>query len=166
MSIADARPGAAADFVLCSHVFYYVPPDQWRDTLHTLAGWLRPGGVLAIALQNHETDCMRMLRHFTGRQFDLGALGRSYASETAGAFDLRIDTVAAHVDTDSFASAYMIAEFMLNLLPLPTPPERAALERYVQNHFQQGGRYRFSCHQDFLRLERRGDEAGDVRLEV
>ena len=28
-----------ADFVLCSHVFYYLPLDQWLQSLEQMAGW-------------------------------------------------------------------------------------------------------------------------------
>ena len=155
VSIAEAHPSAAADFVFCSHVFYYIDRSLWAENLRSLASWLRPGGVLAVVLQNHETDCMRMLRHFTGQQFDLGILNRAFANEGHGSFDVRTDTVEAHVQTDSFETAYTISEFMLNLLPLSRPPRRAELEGYVRDHFQRGTSYRFSCHQDFLRLQRK-----------
>jgi SAM-dependent methyltransferase len=155
VSILEARPSAQADFVLCSHVFYYIDRSLWVDNLRSLAGWLRPGGVLAVALQNHETDCMRMLRHFTRQQFDLQALARAFCNEADGRFNVRTDTVEAHVQTGSFEAACTISEFMLNLLPLSPPPRRAELERYVQERFQRGNSFRFSCHQDFLRLQRK-----------
>src|SRR5262249_20323570 len=152
--IAEAQPGSRADFVLCSHVFYYIGRDRWAETLRYLASWLRPAGVLAVALQNHETDCMRLLRHFTGVEFDLGALARVFASEARGQLDVRTDTVEAHVQTDSFESAYIIAEFVLNGFPLSHPPRREDLERYIRDHFRRGDSYRMSCHQDFLRIKR------------
>jgi trans-aconitate methyltransferase len=67
-SIAEAQPSARADFVLCSHVFYYIDGSLWLASLRSLASWLGPGGVLAVALQNPETDCNKMLRSFTGHQ--------------------------------------------------------------------------------------------------
>ena len=151
--IAEAEPGAAADFVLCSHVLYYIDRARWAEHLRRMAGWLRPGGVLAVALQNPRTDCMRMLRHFTGEAFDLPALGSAFASEVGVRFAVRVETVGAHVRAASFETACVVAEFMLNLLPLPAPPPRAELERYVEGHFRapEGG-YVLSCHQDFLRV--------------
>jgi hypothetical protein len=52
--------------------------------------------------------------------------------------------------------AYVIAEFMLNVLPLANPPRRTDLEAYIRSHFQdpQHG-YRFSCSQDFLQIRRK-----------
>jgi SAM-dependent methyltransferase len=153
--IVQARPSSQADFVLCSHVFYHIDRTHWAENLRHLATWLRPSGVLAVALLSHETDCMRMLHHFTGDQFDLGALARPFANETQGRFDVRTETVEAHIQTDSLEAAYIIAEFLLNDLPLPHPPRRVELERYIRTHFQNNGHYRLSCHQDFLRICRR-----------
>ena len=141
--------------MLCSHVLYYIDRNRWMEHLRRLAGWLRPGGVLAVALQNHQTDCMRMLRHFTTEQFDLAALAHAFAVEAGDHFAVRLDTVEAHVRTASFEPAYVVAEFMLNLLPLPSPPPRPELERYVEDHFRtSAGGYQMSCHQDFLRVGR------------
>jgi SAM-dependent methyltransferase len=154
--IGAAEPPARADFVLCSHVFYYIDRSQWRPTLERLASWLRPGGVLAVALQNHGTDCMHMLRHFTGHIFDLPALARTFEAGAGGQFEVAIETAPARISTDSLASAYVIAEFMMNLLPLPSPPRRVDLESYVEQHFRRPeGGYQFSCDQDFLRIRRK-----------
>jgi SAM-dependent methyltransferase len=153
--ISQARPNSQADFILCSHVFYHIDKAYWSENLRRLASWLELGGVLAVALLSHETDCMRMLHHFTGEEFDLGMLARPFANDAQGQFDVRTETVAAHIQTDSLEAAYIIAEFFLNDLPLPHPPLRAELERYITTNFHNNGIYRFSCHQDFLRIHRR-----------
>jgi hypothetical protein len=55
------------------------------------------------------------------------------------------------VTAPDLASAYVIAEFMLNLVPLPNPPARSAVEAYLGQHFARPeGGFRFSCHQDFV----------------
>ncbi|MBL8798819.1 MAG: methyltransferase domain-containing protein [Planctomycetia bacterium] len=154
--ILAAQPALPGDFVLCSHVFYYLEADQWLAHLEKLASWLSERGVLAVALQNSGTDCQRMIQHFLQQRFDLAALGREFEQRHGNAFEVQIDTVEAWIATPAFAEAYIIAEFMLNLLPMPNPPERQAVEDYVRKHFQDGqGGYRFSCHQDFLQVQRR-----------
>jgi SAM-dependent methyltransferase len=154
-TILAAEPGAAADFVLCSHVFYYIPREQWQTAARRLIGWLAPGGVLAIALQNPHTDCMRMVDHFLGERFDLGELAAAARSAPAGPYDVRLDTVEAHIRTEDLRTACAVAEFMLNLLPMPSPPTWVDLEGYVAGRFARpGGGYQFSCHQDFLRVAR------------
>ncbi|MGH7166750.1 MAG: hypothetical protein ACREIS_14620 [Nitrospiraceae bacterium] len=53
-------------------------------------------------------------------------------------------------------SAYVIAEFMLNLPPVTQPIRRADLEAHVQARFATGdGRPRFVCHQDLLQIRGR-----------
>jgi SAM-dependent methyltransferase len=153
--ILAAQPTAAADLVLCSHVFYYIDGAEWMRHLEQLASWLAPDGVLVVVLQNHETDCMRLLEHFFGRRFDLSELGRQFEAARGDAHTVDLETVPAQVVTADFEAAYTVAEFILNLLPMPDPPARRELEEYVRKEFAAaGGGYRFSCDQDFLQIRR------------
>jgi trans-aconitate methyltransferase len=152
-TIVAAAPGASADFILCSHVFYYIPREEWEAHIRQLMSWLAPGGVLAIAIQNPNTDCMEMVHHFIGRRVDLRELVPSIPKES---YDVRLDTVEAHIRTADLQTACEVAEFILNVLPIPDPPLWADLEKYVAGRFSRpGGGYRYSCHQDFLRIARR-----------
>jgi protein-L-isoaspartate O-methyltransferase len=154
----DAIVPAKANFILCSHVFYYIPRVEWEVSLQRLITWLESGGVLAITIQNPQTDCMRMVRHFIGNPHDLNELCQTVGELKAGVdFDARVETVPAHIETEDLQTACEIAEFVLNVLPpIPSPPTLQELERYVEEHFRQpGGRYRYSAHQDFLRVVRR-----------
>jgi SAM-dependent methyltransferase len=154
-TILAADPKVKADFILCSHVFYYIPREDWEANVRKLISWLAPGGVLAIAIQNPDTDCMRMVHHFIGRRVDLRELA-AIVSVPNGPYDVRLDTVEAHIRTDDLRTACEVAEFILNVLPMPNPPLWADLEKYVAGRFSQpGGGYRYSCHQDFLRVARR-----------
>ncbi len=144
-----------ADFVLCSHVFYYLPPAEWEANLRQLLSWLRVGGVLAAAIQNPLSDCMQMLAQFLGRRNDLATLCPIAEATSGGTFQARIETVPARIETADLATACTVAEFILNVLPIPSPPLWEDFERYVDQHFRQpDGSYRFSCDQDFLRVER------------
>ncbi len=154
-TIVAAAPGVSADFILCSHVFYYIPRQEWEANARHLISWLAPGGVLAIAIQNPDTDCMRMVNHFIGRRVDLRELAAT-VSVPNGPYDVRLDTVQAYIRTDDLQTACEVAEFILNVLPIPHPPLWADLEKYVAHHFARpGGGYQYSCHQDFLRIARR-----------
>jgi SAM-dependent methyltransferase len=149
--ILDAQPAAQGDLVLCSHVLYYIDQSQWRAHAARMASWLAPGGALVIVLQNHETDCMRMLKTFLGHRFDLAALAAEFESEHGEQYRAERHLVGAHVTAPDLGTGYVIAEFMLNLLPMPEPPPRAALEEYLTKHFAlPAGGIRFSCHQDFV----------------
>jgi SAM-dependent methyltransferase len=159
MKILDARPGVEADLVLCSHVLYYIPPGEWLPSVARMASWLGPQGTLVIVLQNHETDCMRMLEAFHGQRFDLSALAREFEGAHGQQYRVERQLVDAQVTTADFDSAYIIAEFMLNLLPMSEPPARNSLETYIGKHFSRpDGGFRFSCHQDFLVVRPRRDQ--------
>jgi len=153
-TILAADPGTAADFVLCSHVFYYLPRQTWDANLLRLMSWLAPRGVLAVAIQNPETDCMRMIDHFVGGRFGLEELSPTARSAPGGPHRIRLDAVPARIRADDLATACRIAEFVLNSAPLKHPPAWAELEAYVARNFARpGGGYEMSCDQDFLRVE-------------
>jgi hypothetical protein len=152
-TILAAQPPASGNLVLCSHVFYYIPGSEWMPHLERLASWLAPDGALVVVLQNHRTDCMRMVDHFFGQRFDLSELSRRFQATTGGDYNVEIETVPARVVTADLDAAYTVAEFMLNLLPIPHPPARSDLENYVQEQFADpAGGFRFSCNQDFLQV--------------
>jgi SAM-dependent methyltransferase len=156
VKILEAQPPVQGDLILCSHVLYYVPRSEWRATVARMASWLTPTGVLVIVLQNHATDCMRMLEAFLGQRFDLTALATEFEQQHGQQYRLERQLVPAHVTTPDLASAYVIAEFMLNLLPMPNPPAKRVLEEYIRTNFAgPNGGFRFSCHQDFLLVRQR-----------
>ncbi|MFG2666601.1 class I SAM-dependent methyltransferase [Streptomyces sp. NPDC048387] len=145
--IMDVRPGSKADLVLCAHVLYYIPLDQWPAHLRQLASRKTSSGVCVIALQNPDSDCMRMLQHFGGPRFDpRSALDGRFARL------VELATVPAHVRTPDLPAAVEIAAFMLGLAPLPAPPHRSQVEDYVPANFSVAGGYGFTCTQDFLHI--------------
>jgi trans-aconitate methyltransferase len=154
--ILDAHPEAEADFVLCSHVFYYVPAGQELDHLRRLVSWLAPGGVAVVALQNPRSDGMRMTTHFYPHPLpDLAELGAAFRKQDGGRHEVSVETVRAKVETADFADAFTIAHFMVSNFTLTRPLRRAELEGYVREYFAQpGGGFRFSCDQDFLTVRR------------
>jgi SAM-dependent methyltransferase len=155
LKILEANPAEKGDLILCSHVLYYIPQGEWLTTVVRMASWLAPEGVLVIVLQNQGTDCMRMLETFLGRRFDLAALAREFDRKHGADYQGECHLVPAHITAPDLATAYVIAEFMLNLLPMPNPPARSALEEYLKNFTASGGGFRLSCHQDFLVIRRR-----------
>lgn len=154
--ILEAQLPPKGDLVLCSHVFYYLPGEEWMPSLAQLASWISEEGAAVVALQNHETDCMKMLEHFSGRAFNLAALAEQFRQEKGAKYEAKLETVAAHITTQDLESAVTIAGFILNLLPMSEPPLLRDLEEYVRERFSQpDGGCRFSCHQDFLQVRRR-----------
>lgn len=154
-TILGSKLKTSADFILASHVFYYIPKEEWLPNLERLASWLSPQGSLVVMLQNPGTDCMSMLKNFHKKSFNLNELAKDFKTKNGAKYNIKVETVQSHILTRDFKSAYTVAEFMMNLLPMPNPPARAELEEYVEKNFGAGGgKYRFSCHQDFLQIKK------------
>jgi trans-aconitate methyltransferase len=155
-TILDAQPDSPADLVLCSHVLYYIDGRDWQPCLCRMGSWLAKDGVLVVIVQNHETDCMRMLDAFLGRRFDLAAIGAQFEQAYGHEYNVERELVPSQITAADLPTACTIAEFMLNLLPMQQPPARHAVEDYVRTKFANpAGGFRFSCHQDFLVIRRR-----------
>jgi hypothetical protein len=99
---------------------------------------------------------MTMLEHFFGHRFDLGGLADAFRAKHGNRYDVTTTLDLAHVETSEPATAYTVAEFILNLLPISRPPARSDLEAYVAKHFAtDDGSHRLSVHQDFLQIRAR-----------
>jgi SAM-dependent methyltransferase len=150
-TILEAQPEVKGDFVLCSHVFYYLDDEAWDENLDRLTSWLTPGGILVLIMQNPTSDCMQMLRTFFGRRDGLDDLMRRFQKSAPSHFSAWIDTVPCHINAPDLETAYKVAEFLVSTRPDGCRLERAALESYVASKFRlPNGNYRFSCTQDFL----------------
>lgn len=154
--ILDANPEAPGDFVLCSHTLYYIPADEWLAHLERLVSWMSPTGVTVVVIQNRGTACMAMLEHFFGYRFDLEGLIHAFRAKHGDRYEVVTTMDPAHIETPEPTSAYAIAEFMLNLLPISRPPARCDVEAYLAKHAATfNGTYRLSVHQDFLQIRPR-----------
>ncbi|WP_218920211.1 class I SAM-dependent methyltransferase [Chondromyces crocatus] len=156
-TIMNAEPGVRADFVLCSHSFYYVPADRWATHLRRMLGWLSDGGEMVLILQNPRSDCMEMVHHFSGQRIDIGELVQLVHGEPDGAdYSVRLETLPSLIETPDVGTAITIAEFIVNLIPLDEPPPYQEVRDYVQRHFADpSDRCRLTCSQDFVRIRRR-----------
>jgi len=154
--ILKAKPAANGDLVLCSHILYYIPAEEWLAHLECLVSWMSLTGVTLVILQNRETGCMNMVHHFLHHRFELRQVAELFQQKHGDRYEMMTTLDPSHVDTPDLASAYTVAEFMLNLLPMPHPPKRQDVQAYVKAHFANpDGRYRIPVHQDFLQIRAR-----------
>ena len=156
LPILAAQPDARGDLVLCSHTFYYIPPEEWLAHLERLVSWMSPTGVTIVVLQHRESGCMNMVHHFLGHRFELRQAADTFRAKHGDQYDVVITLDPAHVETPDLGKAYAVAEFMLNLLDIKSAPTRQEVEAYVQANFAtpEGG-YRIPVHQDFLTIRHR-----------
>jgi hypothetical protein len=154
--ILEARPPAPGDLVLCSHIFYYIDRSQWLAHLERLTSWMVPTGATLVVLQDRDTDCMGMMEHFLGWRYDLSEFTEVFQAKYGTRYRIALSRDEAFVETRDLEFAFVIAEFMLNLVPLKAPPRKADVVQYIEDHFStQPNGYRFSCHQDFLQIRSR-----------
>jgi hypothetical protein len=154
--ILSAKPAAQGDLVLSSHTFYYIDAAQWLDNLERLVSWMSPAGVTIVVLQNRETGCMAMVDHFFGHRFKLAQLAEAFRAKHGERYEVAITLDPARVETPDFDKAFIVAEFILNLLPITKAPSKRDVEVYIERHFKQPeGGYRFPVHQDFLQIRAR-----------
>ncbi len=153
--VLEARIDARADLALLSHVLYYVPRSQWVATVERVMGWLAPGGLLLVLLQDPDDACMRMVRHFTGLRFDLRELAEELTAPAHGPNgDIVLDAVPARYRSRDLEETVTVATFHLTL-PGQPPPARDAVTAYVQEHLRDGdGGYVLRHGQLVLRVQR------------
>ncbi|MEU0743379.1 class I SAM-dependent methyltransferase [Streptomyces sp. NPDC006134] len=153
--VLEARVDAQADLALLSHVLYYVPRAQWAATVARVMEWVAPGGVLLVVLQDPDNACMRMVRHFTGRRFDLEELADELSTLPPGlAGGAGLDVVPACYRSRDLDETVTVAGFLLSVPGTPHPP-REAIEAYVRRHFADGdGGYALRHDQHVLRVQR------------
>jgi hypothetical protein len=154
--IMTARPSAQGDLVLCSHTFYYIPPEDWLAHLERLVSWMSPTGVTIVVLQHRESGCMNMVHHFFGHRFELRRTAESFRMKHGDRYEVVTTLDPAQVVTPDLTNTYAVAEFMLNLLTIQEAPRRRDVAAYIQTHFTHAEHgYRIPVDQDFLEIRPR-----------
>ncbi|MGD9725100.1 MAG: trans-aconitate 2-methyltransferase [Nitrospiraceae bacterium] len=154
--IMEAQPAVEGDFVLCSHTLYYIPADEWLAHIERLVSWMAPAGVTILVLQHRESGCMNMLHHFYGHRFELRRTIETFRAEHGDRYEITTTLDPAHVETTDLAETYAVAEFMLNLLDIASPPKRCDVEAYVKANFATpDGCFKIPVHQDFVEIRHR-----------
>jgi hypothetical protein len=153
--IGKARIASPADFVLCSHVLYYIPQNTWTDTLEQLTSWLSANGVAVVLLGNPNADVIALPREFFGRNIDLAPAVQEFKARHDD-FEILTHTLNCEVVVDDLESACTLTRFFLSDYPdwggIVT---RRRIEEYVRSRFTHPRGYRLSCDQDALSLTRR-----------
>lgn len=154
-SIGEARIDSPVDFVLCSHVLYYVPQNDWTDTLERLTSWLGVDGTAVVLLGNRDADSMALSREFFGRQFDLARAAQEFKTRHDD-WEMTMRLLNCEVVVDDLESACTLTRFFLSGHPdWGRTVTRRKVEEYVRSHFTDPRGYRLSCDQDILLLRRR-----------
>jgi hypothetical protein len=152
--IGEAKITSPADFVLCSHVLYYIPQNDWTDTLERLTSWLGAHGAAVVLLGNSNADVIALPRDFFGKNIDLTPALQEFKARHDD-FEILTHTLNCEVVVDDLESACTLTRFFLG--DYPDWGETVTLrkvEEYVRSHFTHPRGYRLSCDQDAVLLLR------------
>jgi hypothetical protein len=153
--IGDASIASPADFVLCAHVLYYIPQNDWTDTLERLTSWLGPYGAGIVLLANSNADVTALPREFFGGNLDLSPAVQEFKARHDD-FEIVTHTLNCEIVVDDLESACTLTRFFLSDYPVwGGTVTRRKVEEYVRSHFIDPRGYRLSCDQDAVCLLRR-----------
>lgn len=68
--------GRMFDFILCSHVLYYIKRGMWQKTIAKMHDCLAPGGSIAVVLQSPIGQVADFFNHFATYEVDVMGLWR------------------------------------------------------------------------------------------
>lgn len=104
--------GRTFDFILCSHVLYYLDPSAWADQVDKLHHWLTPGGKVAVVMQSPAGDVARFFQHFNGYHADVIPLWDEMVARH-GEADVEALYCRARIQTASLDDMVKIGLFLL-----------------------------------------------------
>jgi hypothetical protein len=154
-AIGEVSIACPADFVLCSHVLYYIPQNDWTAILERLTSWLGAHGAAVVLLGNSNADVIALLRDFFGWNIDLAPAVHEFKARHDDDFEILTHTLNCKIVVDDLESACTLTRFFLSDYPnWGKTVTRRRVEEYVRSHFTDPRGYRLSCDQDALLLLR------------
>lgn len=150
-SITDAGfDGGAFDFVLCSHVLYFVPLHQWNPLLARIISWVKPGGRLMVILNSSDSEWYRtalelsqLLRIMPGfAYYDPQHL---FGKFTGGPSETL--TYESHFEFGGFVPdirEFLIEYFLCIPRELFTEEQRRLTDRFIEMRLGESGKFRMN----------------------
>ncbi len=140
--------GALFDFILCSHVLYYIPEKNWMAMIERMVFHLSEQGKLAIVLQSPEgplPDLFRRLGGKTGEAVRLwGALVRRFGRDR-----VRAHYGVSRIKARSIHEMAEIATFLFHEKRFES--KKPEIRRYFARNCKIRGGY--AVEQDFITFE-------------
>jgi SAM-dependent methyltransferase len=120
------------DFILCSHVLYYIPEGAWLSTIEKMHTHLESGGCVAIVIQSPMGEVAEFFSRFT--RYDVNILGlwgdliRKYGDEA-----VEVRYFVNEIYTESLDDMVSIGLFLL-------------IDRNFRSHEDEIRKYFEECH--------------------
>ncbi|MBM4271860.1 MAG: class I SAM-dependent methyltransferase [Deltaproteobacteria bacterium] len=143
------------DFILCSHVLYYIPEGRWVETIEKMHAHLEPGGRIAIVLQSPLGEVARFFNQFTRYDVNIlelwGDLIRKYGDEA-----IEVRYFMNEIWTDSLDDMVTIALFLL--IDRRFRDYEEGIRRYIESHHKVADGYRIMQDEILLLIKKTSEE--------
>ncbi len=146
--------GEKYDFILMSHMLYYLKEDERQRQVERMIPWLKPGGKLVLIhganIQGERHDKARMMRQLGSEDTDVESKGI-----IARLKEKKHDVTSEILESKVVAGRDDMVDILKFLLHTPLPqlePRIPEIRRYVEeNLFDEGlGQYRLRIPQDLV----------------
>ncbi|HOW56943.1 MAG TPA: class I SAM-dependent methyltransferase [Smithellaceae bacterium] len=131
--------GKRFDFILCSHVLYYIPEGRWLTTIKKMYDHLHQGGRIAIVLQSPVGEVARFFNQFTRYDVNIlelwGELIRKYGDDNIG-----VKYFLNEIWTDSLEDMVTIGLFLL--IDRRFAEKKESISRYLEANQKTDGGYK------------------------
>lgn len=126
------------DFILCSHVLYYIKEDQWLSTIKKMYTHLEDGGRIAIVLQSPMGEVASFFNHFSSYDVNILELWRDLIREY-GDEVIEVRYFMNEIYTDNLEDMVSIGFFLL--LDRKYKERREDISNYFETHHKKDEGY-------------------------
>jgi SAM-dependent methyltransferase len=125
------------DFILCSHVLYYIEEGRWPETIEKMLDHLEPGGCAVIVLQSSTGEVADFFNQFT--RYDVSVLElRQALVKHCGDDNVETHYFTNEICTESLDDMTSIGLFLL--IDRRFKEREADIRRYIEaKHRTSGG---------------------------
>lgn len=127
------------DFILCSHVLYYIKEDQWLSTIDKMYAHLEDGGRIAIVLQSPIGEVASFFNQFTHYDVNILELWRDLIREY-GDENIEVRYFMNEIYTDNLEDMVTIGLFLL--LDRKYKERIGDISNYFESHHKTDNGYR------------------------
>jgi len=139
------------DFILCSHVLYYIDEGRWLPTIEKMYRHLEPGGCIAIVLQSPIGEVASFFNQFTSYDVNILELWRELIRRYG---DVSVDVryFMNEIYTESLDDMVSIGLFLL--IDRRFTKRKNDIRRYFRKHHRSGNGYRIMQDEILLAVKK------------
>jgi len=126
------------DFILCSHVLYYIKEDQWMSTIKKMYAHLEDRGCIAVVLQSPIGEVASFFNHFADYDVNILELWRDLI-QRYGDDSIEVRYFMNEIYTDNLDDMVAIGLFLL--LDRRYKEQREEISNYFETHHKKDEGY-------------------------